>query len=77
MKREDNKLESEQIEYSLEILNNKLIELINKLFAEMDKKQIMQLENKINILQEIRDELYKGNLKLAKKVIMKREQGIL
>lgn len=70
-------MDSEKIDFALEIINNKISELMNKFSLEKDKNKSKELENKIDILQEIKDQIYVGNKQIINKVITKSKEGIL
>lgn len=66
-----------ELELAIDIITGKIAELLNKFAITQDKQESKILKEKINVLQQIKDELYLNNYSIAKKVLNKSKRGIL
>ena len=62
---------------ALDIIMNNIAKITQQYSMEKDKNKSIQLKEKTNILNRIKDEIYKGNLEIINKVINKNQEGIL
>ncbi len=70
-------MDSEKIDLAIEVINNKISELMNDFSIEKDKNKSKELEKRIDVLQEIKDQVYVGNEEIIEKVITKSKEGVL
>ena len=69
-------MDSEKINYAKNIVNEKMAELVKQFSTEKDDAKSQELEKRIDLLQEIKDQIVMGNDQVIKKVIMKKEEGV-
>lgn len=65
------------MEIAINIIMNNIAELTQKFSVTKDEKESNELKNKINVLNKIKDEIYLGNENIIKKVIEKKQKGII
>lgn len=68
-------MNDEKINLALEIIENNLAKLIKEL--AYNNSNAPKLQEKIETLEKIKDEVYRGNIKLSEKIIQKHKEGIL
>lgn len=62
-------METVEKEKALSIVVSAISQMMNLLMKCKDKKKSKLLKEKITVLQDVKDEIYKGNEKIIKKVI--------
>lgn len=67
-------MDEEKINMSLEIINRKIAELTKKC-AYSKNEDNTELQEKIKVLEEIKDKIYSGNVAFAEKVLQKNKEG--
>lgn len=70
-------MRSEEINLALEIVNDRISQLMNVFSVEKDQAKSKEFAEKIDILQKVREQVYLGNQEIIEKVILKKEEGIL
>lgn len=74
---EGEKMRSEEINLALEIVNDRISQLMNVFSVEKDQAKSKEFAEKIDVLQKVREQVYLGNQEIIEKVILKKEEGIL
>ena len=62
-------METVEKEKALSIVVSAISQMMNLLMKCKDKKKSKLLKEKITVLQDVKDEIYKGNEKITEKVI--------
>ena len=70
-------MRSEEINLALEIVNDRISQLMNVFSVEKDQAKSKEFAEKIDVLQKGREQVYLGNQEIIEKVILKKEEGIL
>ncbi len=70
-------MRSEEINLALEIVNDRISQLMNVFSVEKDQAKSKEFAEKIDVLQKVREQVYLGNQEIIEKVILKKEEGIL
>lgn len=66
-------MNEEKINIALDILNQRIAKLMKKYAYSKDKD--IDLQNEIRILEEVKDQIYYGNIIFAEKVLQKNKEG--
>jgi len=67
----------EKVENAIIIVTTNLAKLMNKYAITKNKDESQKLKQKIDLLENIKDEIYQGNLLIIDKVIEKNRKSIL
>ena len=70
-------MKDEKIEIALDIVVDKIAELQEQYVFLKDLDKSEKIKVKLDVLEEIKDQLYSGNLLIAENVINKKEKGTL
>lgn len=70
-------MNEEKINLAIEILTEKIATLTKDFANNHDESLNEQFEEKIKVLNNIKDEVYLGNVAYAEKVLKKNEEGKL
>ena len=62
-------MENIEKEKAMDIIVNGISQIMNKWMENKDEQKAKELKEKFNVLQGMKDEIYKGNEKIIKKVI--------
>lgn len=62
-------MESIEKEKALNIVVDAISQMMNQLMENKDKSSQKQIKEKLEVLQGVKDEIYKGNEKIIKKVL--------
>lgn len=66
-------MDEEKINMALEIVNQRIAELMKK--YAYNKNEDADLQDKIRVLEEVKDKVYSGNVAFAEKVLQKNKEG--
>lgn len=66
-------MDEEKINIALDIVNEQIAELMKK--YAYNKNEDADLQNKIKVLEEVKDKIYSGNIAFAEKVLQKNKEG--
>jgi len=70
-------MEDREKNNALNVITKKIADLMNKYAIIKNSEESQKLKERISILQNIKDEIYKGNDNIIKKVLEKEKRGIL
>jgi len=70
-------MEDREKNNALNVITKKIADLMNKYAIIKNSEESQKLKERINILQNTKDEIYKGNDNIIKKVLEKEKRGIL
>lgn len=62
---------------AIDIVTNNISELTKMYSITKDENESKQLQEKINLLNKLKDEIYLGNKEIINKVIEKNKKGML
>ena len=62
---------------ALNIIMDNIAKLTRKYSLTKDKKTSIELKEKVNVLNKIKEEIYLGNIEIINKVIEKNKKGML
>ena len=69
--------ERKDIDIAEEIVVDELAILLNEYATTKDKSESNKLREKIDVMQQIKEEIYAGNQEVVKMIIKKKRIGIL
>lgn len=62
---------------ALNIIMDNIAKLTRKYSLTKDKEASIELKEKVNVLNQIKEEIYLGNIEIINKVIEKNKKGML
>ena len=66
-------MDEEKINMALDIVNQSIAELMKE--YSLYNGENVELQEKIRVLEEIKDKIYSGNVAFADKILQKNEEG--
>ena len=66
-------MDEEKINMALDIVNQRIVELMKE--YSLYNGENVELQEKIRVLEEIKDKIYSGNVAFADKISQKNEEG--
>ena len=66
-------MNEEKINMALDIVNQRIVELMKE--YSLYNGENVELQEKIRVLEEIKDKIYSGNVAFADKILQKNEEG--
>lgn len=66
-------MDEEKINMALDIVNQRIVELMKE--YSLYNGENVELQEKIRVLEEIKDKIYSGNVAFADKILQKNEEG--
>ena len=70
-------MKEEYVELATEIVEDQLATVINEYAVSQNQQANKLLEQKIEILQQMKGEIYKGNSNIIKMVLKRKKKGII
>lgn len=67
----------EDSEIALDIISNKIAEIVNIYATSKDVEEISTCKEKLNVLEKMQQEIYMNNKKIIAKVLEERKKGII
>ncbi len=66
-------MDEEKINMALDIVNQRIVELMKE--YSLYNGENVELQEKIRVLEEIKDKIYSGNVAFADKILQKNKEG--
>lgn len=66
-------MNEEKINMALDIVNQRIVELMKE--YSLYNGENVELQEKIRVLEEIKDKIYSGNVAFADKILQKNKEG--